>query len=487
MIRRLFLCSLLLISVAEAEAVEPEKAVVQIINYAQYPDWVEPWRFSPVRPGLGSGFIIEGRRIMTNAHVVSWSKQLIVKRYQDPKIYRAEIEFIGHDCDLAVLRVSDTAFFEEIEPLQIGELPKPRSTVTTYGYPTGGRQISYTRGVISRIEMQRYAHIANRSLLAVQTDAAINPGNSGGPVLQDGLVVGVSFQGKPDLENAGFFIPPDVIRHFLKDIEDGRYDGFPQAGISIQKLNSPAFRRALGLPDNGIGARVDNIFQPYPITHQQIRKNDVILEVEGYTVGSDGMIQYKGNRVHVRVLFNQVQHGDSIFIKLWREGRVIDVNLPLYVNRHDRIMGNQYVEPPYLMVGGLVFTELSSNYLRSLGKNWHNNVDPKTLYELIFRHRQTEELARGKPVVLSKILRHPNNIDFGATVRTVLTEVNGRAVHSMHDLKAALKVGSDGFHHFRFLSGFEEALKISDAQIANLELLKQYNIPSAERLELPHE
>jgi len=104
---------------------------VQITNYTPQPDWVEPWRFSPVSGGLGSGFVIEGQRIMTNAHVVSWSQQLIVYRYQDPQPYRATVEYIGHDCDLAVLRVLDAGFFEGIPPLEIGELPLVRSTVTT--------------------------------------------------------------------------------------------------------------------------------------------------------------------------------------------------------------------------------------------------------------------------------------------------------------------------------------------------------------------
>jgi S1-C subfamily serine protease len=237
----------------------PEQAVVKILNFSQQPDWKEPWRFSQVNQSSGSGFVIEGKRIMTNAHVVSWSKHILVQRYQDPQPYQAEIEFIGHDCDLAVLRVNDPNFFDGIEPLPIGDLPEVRSSVTTYGYPAGGQQISYTRGVISRIEMQRYSHIYNRSLLAVQTDAAINPGNSGGPALQDEKVVGVSFQGRPGLENAGFFIPPNIIRHFLKDIEDGHYHGFPDAGIGITKLQNPAFRRSLGLEDDSSGARIDTL------------------------------------------------------------------------------------------------------------------------------------------------------------------------------------------------------------------------------------
>jgi len=34
--------------------------------------------------------------------------------------------------------------------------------------------------------------------------------------------------GNPSLENTGFFIPGPVIEHFLKDIADDKYDGFPR-------------------------------------------------------------------------------------------------------------------------------------------------------------------------------------------------------------------------------------------------------------------
>lgn len=475
---------LLIFAPVALRAAAPEQAVVQIINFAQQPNWVEPWRSSRVARYTGSGFVIDGDRIMTNAHVVSWSKQLLVRRYQDPKLYPAEVEHIGHDCDLAVIKVLDPTFYEGLEPLTIGTLPKVRSAVTTYGYPAGGQQISYTQGVISRIEVQRYSHIHNRSFLTVQTDAAINPGNSGGPALQGDLVVGVSFQGNPSLENAGFFIPPNIIRHFLKDIEDGSYHGFPDAGISITSLHNPAFRKALQLPDNNIGARVDMLLQPFPKTHELLRENDVILEVEGYVVGSDSMIQYEGNRMHFSILFDAVQHGEPLNMTIWRDGQQLEIDLPIYKNNTDRISGSQYDNlPPYLIVGGIVFTELSNNYCSAHGKNWLSQFNNKVLYQLFYRATQDEAGARATPIVLSKVLKHSSNVDFGVYTKSVLTRLNGQEIHSMQDLRDALDVGEDDYHRFEFLSGRVEALRRDAAEQANIELLQTYQIPHAYRIE----
>ena len=215
------------------------RSVVQVLLYSQTPVWDAPWRSNPVAASSGSGFVIDGERVMTNAHVVSWAKQIVLRRFQDPRPWQAQVEHISHECDLAVLKVTEPGFFDGLDPLPIGELPKVRSTVVTCGYPSGGEQISYTSGVVSRIELQNYVHIGNKAFLSVQTDAAINPGNSGGPVFQDDKVAGVAFMGIPGLENTGFFIPPSVINHFLEDISDGRNDGFPKAGIRIVSLQNP--------------------------------------------------------------------------------------------------------------------------------------------------------------------------------------------------------------------------------------------------------
>lgn len=479
-----FLCLFVLLLLAAREtarAEEIEKAVVQILTASQKPDWRQPWQFQNVRRSSGTGFVIKGRKIMTNAHVVSWARQILVKRAQDPRLYVARVKHIGHDCDLALLEVDDSLFFEGITPLEFGELPKVRSTVVTYGYPAGGEQISFTRGVVSRIEMQTYAHIGNRSLLGVQTDAAINPGNSGGPVIQDGKIIGVAFQGIPGLENAGFFIPPPVIEHLLEDIRDGNYDGFPQAGIRTHALQNPAYRRKLKLDDDGLGARIDSLV-PDMAAGKVLKVDDVVLKIAEYDVGSDGTIIYEGNRLQLPVAIQQAQHGEEVPMTVWRDGKKIEVSVPVRVNQENKRSGNQYDIPPrYYVYSGMVFTTLSFDYLRNVGSGTPNRTG--LVYELFYRKNVKPDTTRSEPVVLSAVLRSEVTASLNALPGSQVDKINGVKIDRMEDVIRAFEQNEDTHHVIEFTKGGNfETLKRQASDAANQQILKLYGIPTDRRL-----
>src|SRR6202035_6030033 len=198
MICRVVLVIFLIVTNAVAQApktVEIRKSLVRITATSQEPDYKVPWNPGTMSVGVGAGFVIDGDRIMTNAHVVSDARFIVVEKEDDPQHYPATVQFIGHDCDLAVLRVLDKSFFENTRPLSPGGIPAIESPVSVYGYPIGGEQVSVTRGVHSRNESQTYTHSGIDSHLAVQIDAAINPGTSGGPGMQDGKAVCGALQG----------------------------------------------------------------------------------------------------------------------------------------------------------------------------------------------------------------------------------------------------------------------------------------------------
>jgi S1-C subfamily serine protease len=468
---------------AACAAADPEKSVVQIISFMQQPSWDAPWRFDSVRRAGGSGFVIKGKRIMTNAHVVSWAKQIIVRRYQDPRPYVAEVEFVGHDCDLAVLTVEDGRFFDNLEALDFGELPKVRTPVVTYGYPAGGEEISYTRGVVSRIELEPYAHIGNRQLLSGQTDAAINPGNSGGPVIQDDRVVGVAFQGTPGLENTGFFIPPPVIEHFLKDIEDGHYDGFPQAGMRVVALQNPAYRSLLKLPDDNLGARVDSLL-PIPSTEKVVQRDDVLLRVGQYPVADDATILYQGNRLSAALGFQMAQQGENVPLQIWRAGKAMDVSLPVFVYEADHAAGFQYSAlPRFYVYGGLVFTPLSLDYLRALGRTTPDPSNAELFYELYYHRQEDTATARREPVVLSSVLADAVNANVAIRGRSLVDKINGLRIETLEDAVRALETSTNAYDIIEFLphNNFE-CLDRAEVAKANPGILKTYGVEKDRRL-----
>ncbi|EPS58030.1 hypothetical protein M569_16788, partial [Genlisea aurea] len=177
-------------------------SVVKIFTVSSSPSYFLPWQNKSQRETMGSGFVISGRRILTNAHVVADHTFTLVRKHGSPTKYRAEVQAVGHECDLAILTVASEEFWEGMNFLELGDIPFLQEAVSVVGYPQGGDNISVTKGVVSRVEPTQYVHGATQ-LLAIQIDAAINPGNSGGPALLGDRVVGVAFQNLSNAENIG--------------------------------------------------------------------------------------------------------------------------------------------------------------------------------------------------------------------------------------------------------------------------------------------
>ncbi|HPN12924.1 MAG TPA: S1C family serine protease [Spirochaetota bacterium] len=137
-------------------------------------------------------------------------------------------------------------------------LPGIRDKVGVYEFPAGGDELSITEGVMSRIEHVRYAHSSIR-LMSCQIDAAINSGNSGGPVIKDGSIVGVAFQAIETGQIIGYIIATHVIDHFLRDIRDGRYDGFPDLELVLRNMENPDLRKYYHMGRNKTGVLVNRI------------------------------------------------------------------------------------------------------------------------------------------------------------------------------------------------------------------------------------
>ena len=395
--------------------------------------------------------------------------------------YPARILYIGHDCDLALITVPDPSFFSDTIPLSFGGIPRINSTVQTCGFPMGGQQISITKGVVSRVETGIYSHTQADAHVIVQTDAAINPGNSGGPVIQDGKVVGVAFQGITSADNMGFMIPTPVIEHFLIDVKDGTYDGFGSTGAAtFEGLHNPAYKTYLKIPDSVQGVVVTEVIRS-STAEGILQKDDVITKIDDFDIDNDGNIQIDGLLLEFAEVIDRKQIGQTVALEFYRDGQKKTADLKVALNAPIITWGRLYDnEPKYQVYAGLTFVTLSRNYLETWGENWLMELPFTLRYLFMHANQLIDDPDRKEIVVLSEILPDEVNAYVGGFKGQVVQQVNGITINSLQDLPAAFEKDIDGSWIITFMNN--DSPLILDANIARqrqADILSKYQVPVA--------
>jgi S1-C subfamily serine protease len=447
------------------------RSIVKIYTVSKTPNYLEPWN-STVRRSSGSGSIIFGNRILTNAHVVANETFLEVKKYGDTKKYQAKVMFVSHDVDLALLEVKDKEFFKNTTPLPFGKLPNIQDKVTVYGYPMGGNTISVSTGIVSRIEHNVYVHSA-KSFLSIQIDAAINPGNSGGPAISNGKLVGVVMQQIPRSQNIGYMVPVDIIRHFLKDVEDGRYDGFPQLGIYTEMLENPTQKEYFKLGKDEGGILVVDILYNSPFKNV-LKKYDIITAIDGHKIENDGTVKFRDNQyTKFKYYIDAHQYGDEVSLTVYRDGKRLNLKVKFKEKSSQQNFSFTKFEydkmPTYFMIGGYVFVPLTENLL---AKSRRPNLALR-YGATKFPREDKREIVLLLKVLASSLSRGDYGISFWK-----IDKVNGK---SFKDFKEFYRIIMDSQDKYIVLEDDDGSKIIIDKQKAlkiDNELLQRYSIKS---------
>ena len=464
--------SLFLVHSAFAQPNEIRKSICRINNTAQEFNYRVPWLPGQMSGGSGTGWVVKANRLMTNAHVVSNAKLLTVEKENDPKKYVATVEFIAHDCDLAQLKVEDPDFWKDTKPLDLGPVPEIESSVSVYGYPIGGERMSVTKGIVSRIDFRTYAHSVMDSHLCIQIDAAINPGNSGGPVMQQGKVVGVAFQGLggADAQNVGYMIPTPVIGHFLKDIADGHYDRYMDLSIATFPLMNAAHRRALGLPEDDRGLAVTTVGSA-SVCAGKLRSGDVLLRIDGLDIQSDGMVEIEGARMQMAEVAERKYKGDKVKFEVWRDKKIITEEVTFERAWPYTHQATSYEPPKYVVFGGLLFQPMNRNLVAT-----YQFANLRVFHH--FAHFIEEELykERDEVIVLTALLPDPINTYLDEFREGIIRKVNGTAIRNVKELAAAFTKQADEYVIEFEGHGRPLVLQRTDLEAARARIRHRYNV-----------
>jgi len=449
-------------------------SVVKIFTVSVKPNYYQPWQMRSQKFSTGSGVIINDHLILTAAHVVSNGVYLEVKKSSNPKKFICHVKWISHEADLALLEVEDKSFFEGTSALKLGKMPHRQDGVAVYGYPQGGNEISITQGIISRIEQNAYVH-SDFDLLTLQIDAAINPGNSGGPVFDEkGQIVGIAMQSLSTADNIGYLVPTPIIKHFLDDIKDGKYSGFPDDGLYIQGMENPNLKKYYGMKDR-TGVVITQVIKGSS-TDGYLKKDDVLLAIDGVKVSDDATIIVPGNgRVDANYLIRLHHIGESFEATILREGKEKKINIPLKP-LVDLIPFEHEQRPQYFIFGGMVFMPLSKNYLYEWGRAWVQKA-PIHFVDVV-KNANYPTAKREEIVFLQSILADRENAGYELS-HAVVEAVNGVKIKNFKTLVKTIQESKKEEIKITLQGGSILILNKEKALEANKRLLKRYRIEKA--------
>lgn len=465
----LIIINLLICMTIFSEDMSVKKALVKVYTSHQLFDYLSPWQYGQSANSTATGFIIDGERIITNAHAVLNSKFLQVRKEGDSKKYKAVVKFTSEEYDLALVEIEDKSFFNGTVPLKLGTLPEIQEKLTVYGYPLGGDKLSTTQGIVSRMEHNTYT-LTNRKFLIGQTDAAINSGNSGGPVVSKGKVVGVAFAGLNSADNIGYFIPVNILNNFLEDIKDGKYDGSPLLGVEWLELESPSHRRMLGIEDKTGGILIKKVFKNSPF-EGVLQKNDVLMKLDNYPIEYDGTIEFRKNeKTDFSYVNQQKKYGDSLSYEIIRDKKIKTGQVKL--NKKDieyTVVTDVTIETPpsYMVYGGLLFEPLTSNYMAGVVEKLGSVYDKEELY------KDYKQL-----VVLVRVLPFDVNLGYTDAEHEIIVKVNGEKYKDFKDFAQKVKNVKSGFIVFENDNGDEIVLDVKEVEEQREALMQNYNISS---------
>ena len=465
----LIIINLLICMTIFSEDVAVKKALVKVYTSHQLFDYLSPWQYGQSANSTATGFIIDGERIITNAHAVLNSKFLQVRKEGDSKKYKAVVKFTSEEYDLALVEIEDKSFFNGTVPLKMGTLPEIQEKLTVYGYPLGGDKLSTTQGIVSRMEHNTYT-LTNRKFLIGQTDAAINSGNSGGPVVSKGKVAGVAFAGLNSADNIGYFIPVNILNNFLEDIKDGKYDGPPALGLEWSELESPSHRKMLGIEAKTGGILIKKVFKNSPF-EGVLQKNDVLMKLDNYPVEYDGTIEFRKNeKTDFSYVNQQKKYGDNLSYEIIRDKKTKtgQVKLEKKDIKYTVVTEVTIETPPsYMVYGGLLFEPLTSNYMAGTIEKLGSVYDREELY------KDYKEL-----VVLVRVLPFDVNLGYTDAENEIIVKVNGEKYKDFKDFAQKVKNVKSGFIVFENDNGDEIVLDVKEVEEQREELMQNYNISS---------
>jgi len=283
--------------------------------------------------GLGSGVLIsDDGKVLTAAHVVHLADAVSAEFSNGEKI-PAKVLGTMPSADVALLQLERMP--EGLAPAVLGDsdLTQVGDRVMIIGAPFGLSRAMSSGYLSGRHDMSEQLE-GLVEVEVLQSDAAANSGNSGGPMFNmNGEVIGIIssiLTRSGGFDGISFAISSNVTKRLLLEGKP-RWSGLdvvlldkyaaafniPQkAGLLVQRVAQGSMADEMGLKGGDKLIKIG--------TRELLIGGDVILEVAGIIVTPDAMTLKA-----IRKKIQQMDKGDTLFVKVLRAGETKDLSAKL--------------------------------------------------------------------------------------------------------------------------------------------------------------
>ncbi len=377
----------------------------------------------PVEGGGSGVFVTPTGYIITNNHVVENANDIVVTT-DDKKEYKAKLIGTDPSTDLAVIKIE----VENMPYVHLGDMDnvKVGEMVIAVGNPLGLNS-TVTAGIVSAIGRGSLALVRDKNGYGgvenfIQTDAAINPGNSGGGLFNlEGSLIGINnaiATRTGTYIGYGFAIPVDIVKAVVSDIIRSGKVTRAYIGVQIRSLDE-VMAKSLGM-EKVEGALVNDVVKNSPGEKAGIEPGDVILNINGKELKSS-------NELQAEVVKHKV--GESVTLKIWRDGKLITKTVKLEARDADDIASNDEA------VTGDDDSQETGKTL-SFDKLGFS-VDNLT-------KKQKDDYNVDKGVIITKVERNSVALDRGILPEGIITKADRQQVSSPKELKRIIESKKSG-------------------------------------------
>ncbi len=412
-----------------------------------------PWQKEGASGRRGLGVVLPGNRVLVTAQMVSDATYIELELPESGQKMPAKVQAVDYEANLAVLAPSsegkEKAFFAGLKGMVVDTSARIGDALSVWQTGRVGELI-VTPMRISKVMTQGYV-VDNAAFLVYEATGIIRTeANSFTlPVVKGGKLAALLL--RYDSKNqVATLVPAPIIDHFLKDVTDGKYDGFPSLGIEFQITLDEQFREYLNLKADQPGVYISTVMKGGSADKAGVKKGDILTAINGFTVDSRGDYQDpQFGAVSVsHIVRGRSFVGDDVEMKVIRDGKEIVLKSQLTRKDPNDYLVRPYLfdkGPKYVLSGGLLFQELTRPYLNSFGGEQQSGPILR-LQRIASAPDEFEKEGRKKIVFLSAILPTTSTQGYERMSGQVVEEVNGRKIKELADVAEALKEPKDGLH-----------------------------------------